>query len=219
MPSTLNHDDLIRQLNWRYAVKKFDPSRKIPDATWRSLEQAVTLSPSSYGLQPWRFYVISDAALRQKLRAASWNQPQITEASHLLLFARKRELGQGDVDRYIDRIATVRQAQREALSGFRDMMLGAIGSPETLGGGSIDAWTSRQVYIALGVFLASAAVLGVDACPMEGFDPAAYNEILGLPAEGFAATVVATAGYRAADDALAAAPKVRFDSSDVIRRR
>lgn len=214
-------DTLLRQLTWRYATKKFDPARKISPESWSALEQAATLAPSSYGLQPWKLVVVTDPALRAALRTHSWNQPQITDASHLVVFARRSELTPADVDRWIDRIVEVRGAPRAALAGFRDMMLGSVADPAAAPGGSFDVWISRQVYIALGFFLSAAALLGVDACPMEGFDPAKYDELLGLPGRGYRATVLATAGYRAADDPLAPerAPKVRYAESEVIWRR
>lgn len=208
---------LIQRLSWRYAVKKFDATRKLPDATIKTLERALLLSPSSYGLQPWRFYFIDSPATRASLREASWNQPQITDASHMIVFARKLEVTVADVDAYVKRTVEIRKAPAEALSDYRAMMISSVTNPSTLPGGSMEAWTRSQVYIALGVLLASAAMLGVDACPMEGFDPAAYDSILGLRAAGYAATVVATLGHRAADDWLAPLPKVRAEQSDIVR--
>lgn len=203
---------LVERLKWRYAVKKFDPARKIEGRLWNALEEALVLSPSSYGLQPWRFFVVDDPALRAKLKGASWNQSQITDAARLVIFAGRKDFGARDVERLIARIAEVR-GPSDSLDSYKQMMLGSIGrkKAEELG-----AWVARQVYIALGNFLASAAALGVDACPMEGFDPAQYDEILGLPAKGYTALVVATAGYRAADDAYASQPKVRYAKNDVV---
>lgn len=215
---TIDPQTLLDSLGWRYAVKKFDPSRTIPEATWSTLERAAQLSPSSYGLAPWRFVVVRDPALRTRLRASAWNQPQITDASHLVVFCRKLQVTPADVEQYVDRIVEVRGTPRQALDGYRSMMLGSISDPAKVPGGSFDAWTSRQVYIALGFFMASAALLGVDVCPMEGFDPAAFDEALGLRREGYAATVLAAAGYRAADDPLAGMKKVRPAESRVVFR-
>lgn len=218
---TIAPESLLTQFSWRYATKKFDPARQIPAEQWSALERAAMLAPSSYGLQPWKFVVITDPPLRRRLREASWNQPQITDASHLVVFARRAALTTADVDRHVDRIVEVRKVPREALADFRNMMLGSVASPGSVPGGSIDTWVSRQVYIALGFFLSAAAMLGIDACPMEGFDPAAYDRLLGLPELGYRATVVAAAGYRSADDPFSPekAAKVRFDSSEVILRR
>lgn len=213
---TIDHSQLINQLNWRYATKQFDAQRKISTKDWATLEEALVLTPSSYGLQPWKFIVVSDPAVREKLVAASCGQRQIADASHLVVFAVKKNLGEKDIDNYVGRIAEVRGVPRESLGGFRDMMVGSLikGRDET----SRNAWATKQVYIALGNFLTSAALLGVDACPMEGIEPAKYDEILGLDKRGLAATVVATAGYRAATDNYSQAKKVRFPRDEVLVR-
>jgi nitroreductase len=171
------------------------------------------LSPSSYGLQPWRFFIVGDPAVRQKLRSVSWNQSQITDASHLVVFARRSTMTPADVERYVERIIEVRGTPAAALNDYKNMMLGTVNSRDDA---AKAVWNTNQVYIALGCFLASAAVLGVDACPMEGFDAAKYDELLGLPARGYNATVVATAGYRAADDMFADMKKVRFAHAQTV---
>jgi nitroreductase len=208
----VNNETIVRQMNWRYAVKKFDANRKIQAPDWKTLEQSLVLSPSSYGLQPWRFFVVENPDVRAKLRASAYNQPQVTDASHLVVFAHRAGFGTGDVDRHVERVAQVQNVPTESLAGFRNSMLGAVRRPQE----QTDAWSSRQVYIALGNFLATAALLGIDACPMEGFDAAQFDEILGLAEQGYHAQVIATAGYRAEDDAYATRPKVRYSPEDVI---
>lgn len=203
---------LLAGLRRRYAVKKFDPAGKIPDAAWSALEDALVLSPSSYGLQPWKFFVVDDPALRAKLKPASWEQTQITDAHKLVVFAVKKDFGAADVERFVERVSEVRRIPAEMLDGYKKMMLASASLPPE----KVAAWLIRQVYIALGVFLTSASALGVDACPMEGFDKDQYDAILGLPAKGYNAVVVATAGVRAADDAAASQAKVRFAKSEVI---
>jgi nitroreductase len=210
--STTSPSSVIDALKWRYAVKKFDATKKIPAATWAALEEATVLSPSSYGLQPWRFYVVDDPATRAQLRPASWNQSQITDASHLLVFARRATMTAGDVDAYVQRIVDVRGGDPAALADYRKMMLGHVTNPAL----DVTAWATKQVYIALGVFLSAAAMMGVDACPMEGFLPAEYDRILTLPEKGFHATVVAAAGYRAADDMFAGFKKVRWPMNQAV---
>ena len=210
---TLAPEQLLARLRWRYATKRFDPRARIDPATWAALEQALVLAPSSYGLQPWRFVVVDDPALRARLRAASWNQPQISEASHLVVFAIKKGLDAADVRRYVERIAAVRKVPRESLAGYEQLMVKHVQQPRPF---DIDEWSRRQLYLALGTFLTSAALLGIDACPMEGIDPAQYDAILGLGAQGYATVCVATAGTRASDDAYAALPKVRFEQRDVL---
>ncbi len=214
--NTIANGQLISQLNWRYATKQFDPQRKISAENWATLEEALVLTPSSCGLQPWKFIVVTDPAVRSKLVEASWGQRQIVDASHLVVFAIKKNLAEKDIEEHLSRICAVRGVPREALAGFRDMMMGAI-----IKGREAEArrsWASNQIYIALGNFLTSAAVLGIDACPMEGIEPPKYDEILGLDKLGLTAVVVATAGYRAAGDNYAKLKKVRFPKEQVIVR-
>ena len=206
---------LLEALHWRYATKKFDAAKKIPADTWTALEQALVLAPSSFGLQPWKFIVVQDSVTRQKLSAASWGQTQPLECSHYVVFAVRKNLGADHVLRYVDRIVEVRGGTKDALNGFRDIMLGSL--EKARAGGYLDAWQSHQVYIALGQFLASAALLGVDACPMEGIEPPKYDEILGLSPYGLTALCAAAAGYRSAEDKYATTKKVRFVPADVIQ--
>jgi nitroreductase len=213
--TTLRMPDVVEQLRWRYAVKKFDAGRKIAASDWKALEEALVLAPSSYGLQPWRFLVVGDAGLRGKLREASWNQTQVTDASHYVVFASRVGLGAADVERFIARTAEVRGVPPSALDKYKELILGdVVRGPRAKW---IDDWCARQAYIALGQFMAVAAVAGIDTCPMEGIDPSRYDELLGLRADGFQALCGCAAGFRAADDRTAAAPKVRYESGDVVR--
>lgn len=209
-------DALVDQLKWRYAVKKFDPSRKIPADQWQALESALLLSPSSFGLQPWRFIVVNDPAVRQRLRAASWNQAQVVEASHLVVFSIKKGLNAADVERFVRRIAQVRGVSAESLSHYKQMMLDFVAQAGK--GLDINAWSAQQLYISMGVFMTSAAVLGIDTCPMEGIEPDAYDKVLGLDSQGFHTLAAVAAGYRAADDKAARLPKVRYEAGEVITR-
>jgi len=212
--NTIDHDQLINQLNWRYATKQFDPQRKISAKDWATLEEALVLTPSSFGLQPWKFIVVSDPAVREKLVGASWGQRQVADASHFVVFAVKKNLSEQDIDNYVKRIAEVRGVPRETLGGFRDMMVGSL--IKALDETKRNFWSTKQVYIALGNFLTSAALLGVDACPMEGIEPAKYDQILGLDKLGLTATVAAAAGYRATTDNYSQAKKVRFPRDEVL---
>jgi nitroreductase len=208
---------LIEQLSWRYATKQFDPQRKIGDEEWAALEEALVLSPSSYGLQPWKFVVVTDAAIReQQLVPASWGQRQVADASHLVVFAIKKNLCERDIDDHLSRISEVRGVPRESLGQFREMMVGSL--IKRLDETKRNNWATHQVYIALGNFLTSAALLGIDTCPMEGIEPAKYDEILGLNKLGFTSVVAAAAGYRAATDKYSAAKKVRFHRDNVLMR-
>jgi nitroreductase len=207
-------EQLLGQLHWRYATKQFDPNRKIDAPTWAALEEALTLSASSGGLQPWAFIVVTDPNVRAKLSPASFGQPQITAASHLVVFAARTEFTEADVDAHIARTAEVRGVTLESLAPFRASLVGAI--VQAKNATERRAWAAKQTGIALGHFLASAAMLGVDACPMEGFLPPQYDEILGLGEEGFTSVSLCTVGYRAPSDPYAALPKVRFPRDRVI---
>lgn len=211
--SVLSTEHLISQLRWRYATKQFDAAKKIPADVWTALEDALVLTPSSFGLQPWRFLVISNPELRQKLRVASWNQSQVTDASHLIVFAVHKENTPEHVDRHISAIAsaTGQPADAPRLAGLKRVILDFSGSV------SNKEWNSRQAYIALGNFMTSAALLGIDTCPLEGIEPAKYDEILGLSELGLATAVACAAGYRAETDKYAATPKVRFAKEEVIQ--
>ncbi len=205
---TIESTQLIGQLNWRYATKQFDASRKLSADDLAALEEAVSLSPSSLGLQLWKFVVVEDPAIRERLKAASWGQSQITDASQIIVFAAKTDITEADIDAHLERIAEVRGVSLESLAPLREMSVGGAihaKTPEQRA-----EWARRQVYIALGTLLTSAALMGIDACPMEGFSPADYDSILGLDALGYNSVVVGAIGYRSAEDKYAGAPKVRF---------
>ena len=164
--NAISREQLLNQLNWRYATKQFDPRRKIGPEDWAALEEALVLTPSSFGLQPWRFIVVTDQTIKDRLVAASWGQRQVADCSHLVVFAIKKDLAERDVDAYLDWVAKVRGVPRASLANLREMMIGNLF--KRLDGATRRDWAAHQVYIALGNFLNSAALLGVDACPMEG---------------------------------------------------
>jgi nitroreductase len=205
---------LLDQLNWRYATKQFDPQHKISPENWATIEESLVLTPSSFGLQPWKFVIVGDPAAREKLVAASWGQRQVADASHLVVFAIKRNLGEKHIDAYLDRIAEVRGVSRDSLAGFREMLNGHV--IKGMDGNARKAWATRQAYIALGNFLNSAAMMGIDACPLEGIEPLNYDEILKLSDRGLETVVAAAAGYRAVSDKYAAQKKVRFRHNEVL---
>jgi nitroreductase len=211
---TISSEQIIEQLNWRYAVKKYDKNRKISDADWSTLEESLKLAPSSFGLQPYKFFVITDAGVREKLSAAAFGQSPITDASHLVIFAYKKSLNDGDVEHFIDRISDVRKQERSTLADYESILKGSVN--KAVENGTIETWNSRQAYIPLGFLLHSAAMLGIDATPMEGFDPNQVNEILGLT--DHSAVAIAAVGYRDAEnDWLASLPKVRMPDEELIQ--
>jgi nitroreductase len=216
MPDALAPAQLVSALNWRYATKKFDPAKKIPDERWDALEQALILSPSSMGLQPWKFFVVTNQEVKTRLMAASYKQSQIADCSHLVVFAVHTNVGSVHVEKFIDRVAAIKEVARESLEGFGKMISGNLSRASEEG--RLDMWQTHQVYIALGQFMAAAAVLAVDTCPMEGIEPAKYDEILGIGGTPYATVVACPAGYRADGDKYAVAKKVRFEAKDVIVR-
>jgi nitroreductase len=213
--SVVSPDQLLQQLHWRYATKKFDPTKKIPQDVWEALEKSLVLAPSSFGLQPWKFFVVTNPETRQQLVAHSWNQAQVAEASHLVVLAIKKEINDAYVDHYVQHMANVRETSAENLAGFGNVVKGFLTNPPYPL--DLEEWAKRQVYVALGQLMTSAALLGIDTCPMEGFAPAKYDEILGLTELGYASVVLCPLGYRAADDKYAVLPKVRFPQEEMVQ--
>jgi nitroreductase len=212
--TTIQPDTIISALNWRYATKKFDASKKIPANVWSALEESLRMAPSSFGLEPWRFLVIDSPDLRTKLLPVSWNQNQVVDASHFVVIAGRTDIDANDVDRLIQATAAARAVDAASLEGYRKMVLSFVEAASS--SGRAPSWNARQAYIASGFLMLSAALLGVDSCPMEGIDADAYNSILGLSGTGYSALCACALGYRAADDKYASLAKVRFASKDVI---
>lgn len=213
----MNHistTDLLENLNWRYATKQFDPSKSIAPEIWTALEDALVLTPSSYGLQPWKFLIVTSPELKEQLKPFSWNQSQVTDCSHYVVFAIRKHLTAEDVDRFVARTAEVRGSSVEAMAGYRNMMVTDL--VDGARSFNINDWSTRQTYIALGNFMTSAALLGVDTCPMEGIEPVNYDRLLGLSAKGLTTVVACAAGYRSEADKYASLAKVRFPKSEIL---
>jgi nitroreductase/dihydropteridine reductase len=208
-------DAVLHKLKWRYATKAYDKSKKVTAEDLETLEEAMLLAPSGFGLQPYKVFVIDDPAVRERLKPAAYNQAPITDASHIVVFAYKTMMTDEDVDGFVERIAEVRGQTRESLEGLETSVKSAMRN--LVESGQIATWSSRQPYIALGFLLEAAATLGIDATPMEGFDPAKVNEVLGLT--DHSAVVIAALGYRDPEnDWLSKLPKVRKPKSELIER-
>jgi len=195
---------LIQQLEWRYATKQMS-GEKVPAEKLNTILRATQLSASSYGLQPYTILVIEDAATKEKLAPAAYNQPQIVASSQLLVFCAWTDITEKEIAAYIENIAKTRNIDAEHLAGFKAMMEGTIGN---LTVEQKQTWASKQIYIALGTALVAAASEKVDATPMEGFNAQQFDDILGLAAKGLKSVVILPLGYRAADDQLASTAKV-----------
>jgi len=205
----------LTNLKWRYATKRMN-GQKVPAEKLENILEAIQLAPSSIGMQPFTVLVVEDDDLRAKIAPAIYNQPQITEGSHVLVFAAWKEYNNENVDKYINHIATLRGIPSESLEGMRNMITGAIAgkTPEQL-----LLWNQKQAYIALGTGLVAAAEEQVDATPMEGFDPDALDAALGLNKKGLRSTVILVLGYRDTEkDYLSGAAKVRRVKDELFVR-
>jgi nitroreductase/dihydropteridine reductase len=182
----------ISNLNWRYATKSFDTTKKVSDADLDQILEAIRLTPTSFGLQPYHFYVVQNQDIQNQIQAASWNQPQVGTASHLIIFTARTDFAVNN-NEYFEAMSGGNPDVRAKLKGFEDMLVGAAGSKSPA---DYLAWASKQVYIAQGFALAACAELQIDSCAMEGFDPTAIGKILGLP-DTQTALVMLPIGYRA----------------------
>lgn len=205
---------LLESLNWRYATKQYDATKKISAEDLETLKEVTKLSVSSYGLQPYKVLIVENPELRAKLRAVAWNQSAITDASHLFVFAVEKNLGEKQVQAYMENISQTRGIPVEALEGFSGMIHNAInGLPDE---NAKQNWAKKQAYLALSTFINTAAYLKLDATPMEGFDAQKFDEILGLDNLGLATAVIATVGYRHVEDAAQHYKKVRKSNKDLF---
>lgn len=213
MPA-ISTNDLLRKLNWRYAVKQFDPSKKIAEETWKTLEQVLILSPSSFGLQLWKFIVIQNADIRKKLTPLSWNQKQVEDCSHFVVFCHRRDVTDSDIIAHAERLREVRELSTGQVEGYiKRVRADVIAGPRYAWS---KEWMARQTYIALGSFMTSAALLGVDTCPMEGLEPEKYDKVLGLEETGFQTVMACAAGYRHPDDRFQSMKKVRYPAEKIV---
>lgn len=208
--------NLINTFNWRYATKVFDSSKKISDENLNILIESLRLAPSSYGLQPWKFILVENTDLRTELKAHSWNQSQITDASHLFVLAVNKEFKLEHITKLIQETAKTRWIDTSVLKWYEDMMINWLLNSRTQE--QLFNWSKNQVYIALWFLLMTAAELGIDTCPIEWFDPTKYDEILWLDKLWLVSAVVCPVGYRSSEDKYAQAPKVRYSQSEVIIR-
>ncbi|WP_431127944.1 NAD(P)H-dependent oxidoreductase [Flagellimonas flava] len=205
--------NILENRTWRYATKKFDPDKKVSDQDLELLLEATRLSASSYGLQPYHVFVITDPEIREKLKPVSWGQSQITDASHLIVFANVTDFGEELLDSYVQNVSSTRNIPEESLKGYGDFMKSKL---LDLPVNVKSSWTMKQVYIALGNIMQAAAELKIDTCPMEGFEAKAYNEILGLDEKDLNASVVLPIGYRSEEDETQHYAKVRKSKEELF---
>ena len=207
---------MIDSLNWRYATKKFDKNKQVSAENIQLLKEAVRLTASSYGLQPYKVLEIKNPEIREQLKTASFGQPQVTDASTLFVFCANDDLTDAHIDAYLELSAKTQQIDVAGLKGYGDFMKGVFGSRTTA---QKHEWSARQVYIALGNLLTTAASMQIDVCPMEGFDPKQYDEILGMKGSGYSTVVIAAIGYRSSDDEAQYKAKVRKPVDELFETR
>ncbi|MCB0420432.1 MAG: NAD(P)H-dependent oxidoreductase [Bdellovibrionales bacterium] len=204
---------LIDSMNWRYATKQFDPEKKLSDEVRDALAESLRLTASSFGLQAWKFLFIRSQEVKELLKPATFNQNQITDCSDVVVLTAPREVGEVQIDRYIHHMAQVRQVDVSTLDGFKGYLAGFIKNKSE---NDVAQWVDKQIYIALGNLLTSAAILQVDTCAIEGFKSSAYDDILKLKENGLRSVVVCALGYRQSADKHATHLKVRFPINEVV---
>ncbi|MCX7551879.1 NAD(P)H-dependent oxidoreductase [Xanthomarina sp. F2636L] len=205
--------NIIDKLQWRYATKAFDYKKIVPKEKLDILYQAFNLTASSYGLQPIKLIVIKDKKLQAELVEHSMNQQQVAQASHVLVFCIQTAIDEEFVLEYFNRVHNLRQTPKKILKPFRDFLISDFESKPQQ---QIEEWATKQAYLALGNMLTVCALEGIDSCPMEGFSPNAYDDILNLKKKGLKSVLLLPIGFRANDDMFADFKKVRKDISDSV---
>lgn len=204
---------IIEDLNWRYATKKFDPEKKISDTDLEIIKEALRLAPTSYGLQTLKFVIVTSPALREQLIPATYGQRQVADASHLIVLCAYKNVTDQHIDEYMQLVSETREIPITAIQTYGDFLKRTIGA---MNQESMDTWTHKQLYIALGQLLHTCSRLRIDAIPMEGFDAKKYDEILQLSARNLAPVLLCPIGYRDQTDATQFQPKVRKAIEDVF---
>lgn len=207
---------LIEALEWRYACKKFDTDKRISHTDLNTILDSIQLTPSSYGLQPIKVLLIETKELREQIKPIAWNQAQVVDASHLLVFCHFTEISEAYVDQHVTLMANTRDLPIEKLQGFGTHVKSSIASMDA---DHVNQWTAKQTYIALGQVLLSCALLQIDATPMEGFDRKALDNLLDLSKDGLSASLLCPIGYRHAEDPYLALKKVRKTKDSLFETR
>lgn len=204
--------EILNALNWRYATQVFDTEKRVSPEEMRAILEAARLAPSSFGIEPWKFLVIENPEVRAKLREVGFGQPKITDASHLVVVARRTDVREHITQELIERCAKQQGVDPSKLDGLKNMVEGSLAARSDA---EVDTWVRSQTYIPLGIMIETAALLGIDAGPMEGFMPAGVDEVLGLKEKNLTATSMIAFGYRG-EDSAAKRPKVRRPFEEVV---
>lgn len=213
----VSNETILKQLNWRYACKKFDTTKKISDADWNVLVESLRLSASSYGLQPWKFIVVQDPEIRKQLLPLSWGQTPVTDCSHFIVFTYKEKMDEPHIEKHIQQMANVNKIEVSSLDKYKNVIVkDLVVGPRSE---TIQWWAQRQTYIAMGTLLTTAALMEIDTLPMEGLSPVEYDKVLKLEGTGWRTVAAVACGYRAADDKYQFGKKVRFDADEILEIR
>lgn len=205
---------LFESLMWRYATHAFDKNKKISQADWDLVEDVLRLTPSTFGLQPWKFIVVQNVELRQKLLPYTWNQSQVLDCSHYIVFATLSQISEAYVMKYMKKVSDVRRAPLDLMAEYKNKIMGSVQGP--INEANIIHFTRRQAYIAMGSLLTSAALMRIDTCPIEGLDREKYDDLLGLKGTDYRTIAAVACGYRSSEDRYAKLQKVRFEKSEII---
>lgn len=207
------NSEIIEKLQWRYATKKFDSNKKLSEEQVNILKEAFNLTATSYGLQPLKMLVIGDQEVKETLVPASMNQPQVKDASHLLVFCIESTISSEYIKGHFNRVEATRNTDRKILDDYEDFLIDSFSKKEE---SEIRNWMTKQAYLAMGNLLTVCAVEGIDSCPMEGFEPEKYDELLQLKEKGLQSVLAMPVGYRAEDDMFAGMKKVRRGVDEVV---
>ncbi len=204
---------IIDDMNWRYAVKEFDNTKKLSSEQLDNVLESLRLSSSSFGLQPWKFVVIETQSIKEKLLEHSWNQRQVVDASQVIVLCAPTNFGDTHINAFLESTAKTRNQSMESLDGYKKMMEGFLSRKDEAG---LKVWMNKQIYIALGHMLTACAAMRIDTCPMEGFIASKYDEILNLKDKNLTSVVVCPVGFRSENDKYAHAGKVRYSKEEIF---
>lgn len=205
--------DNVKALRWRYATKKFDSSKILPEPKIDILKRSFNLTATSYGLQPLKMIIVQDKIVQEKLQKASYNQKQLGTASHVLVLCIEKEIGKAFIEKYFKYVSDIRQTPDDILHPFRESLIGDFAKKPV---DEIHTWATHQAYLVMGALLTVCATEEIDSCPMEGFEAEKYDEILGLGAYNLCSVLALPVGYRAEDDFFAQLKKVRRPLNETI---
>jgi nitroreductase len=209
----MKNKEIIKALNWRYATKVYDPTKIVSEEDLHTILESARLSPSSIGAEMWKFIVVKNKETREKIKVVGYNQPQITDASHLIILTYRTDVVENLTKEKIERTAKIQNVDENKLEELKSFLENSV--TQKIQGGNLEDWIKSQVYIPLGIMIETAALLEIDSCPMEGFESEKVDEILGLVEKNLKSITMLPIGYRG-DDPTSVRPKVRRDFDDVV---